>query len=68
MRTPMLPLVDVVRGDRSLTNQPVDTPFAPITNVLDFSGGDISADAGHILMIRETRHMLNILAVWQAII
>ena len=61
MRTPMLPLVDIVRGDRSLGNQPVDTSLTAITNVLDFHGRDILSDAGHILMIREIRHMLNIL-------
>ena len=61
MRTAMLPLVDVVRGDRSLANQPVDAPFAPIANILDLYSRDISTDSGHILMIREIRHLLNIL-------
>jgi hypothetical protein len=38
MRTKMLPLVDVASGDRSLTDQAVNTLFASITNVFDIYG------------------------------
>ena len=59
MRTSMLPLVDVVRGDRSLANQPVDTLLTSITEVFVFYSRDIVADSGHAPMIRESRSMLN---------
>ena len=59
MRTPMLPLVNVVRGNRLLAGKPVDTSFAPITDILDFYSRDLAAESGHALMIRETGYALN---------
>ena len=59
MRTPMLPLVDVIRGNRLLADKPVDTSLTPITDILDFYSRDLVADSGHALMIRETGYALN---------
>ena len=38
MRTPMLPLVDIVRSSWLLADKSIDTPLATITNVFDFYG------------------------------
>jgi hypothetical protein len=59
MRTPMLPLVDIVRSSGLLTNESIDTAFTTITDVFDFYGRDLAADSGHALMIGETRYALN---------
>ncbi len=59
MRTSMLPLVNVVRGNRLFADKPVDTSLTSITGVFDFYGRDISADSRHALMIRETGYALN---------
>ncbi len=59
MRTPMLPLVDVVRCSGPLADKPVDTSLTPITDILDFYSRDLVADSGHALMIRETGYALN---------
>jgi hypothetical protein len=54
MRTPMLPLVDIVRSSWLLADKSVDTALATITDVFDFYGRDLVADSGHALMIGET--------------
>ena len=59
MRTPMLPLVDVVGRSWLLADELIDTAFTPITDVFDFFGRDLVADSGHTLMIGETRYLLN---------
>ena len=59
MRTPVLLLVDIVRGNRLLAAKAVDTSFASITDVFDFYSRDLVADSGHALMIRETGYALN---------
>jgi len=59
MRTPMLPLVDIVRSSWLLADEPVDTAFTTITDVFDFYGRDLAADSGHALMIGESRYALN---------
>jgi hypothetical protein len=59
MRTPMLPLVDIVRSSWFLADRPIDTALTTITDVFDFYGGDLVADSGHTLMIGETRYALN---------
>ena len=56
--TTMLPLVNVVGGDRSLTNEPVDTLFASITNEFDFYSGNLATNSGHVLIIEETGRRL----------
>ncbi len=45
MRTAMLPLVDIVRSDRLLADQAVDTALGTITDVFDFYGRDLAADS-----------------------
>ena len=59
MRTSMLPLVGVVLGDGTLTNEPVNTLFTSVTDVFDLNSRDFSADSGHALIIRETNRRLN---------
>ena len=59
MRTSMLPLVDIVRSDRLLADQAVDTAFASITDVFDFYGRDFVANSGHVPIIGQTRQRLN---------
>ena len=59
MRTPMLPLVDIVRSNGFLANKPINTALAPITDVFDFYGRDLVSGSGHALMIGETRYALN---------
>ena len=59
MRTPMLPLVDVARSNWPPANEPVNTSFTLITDVLDLNSWDVSADSGHALIIRETNRRLN---------
>ena len=61
MRTPVLPLVDIVRSSGFLADKAVDTALAPITDVFYFYGRDVSSDLGHAPMIRESRCMLNLL-------
>ena len=61
MRTPMLPLVDIVGSSGLLADKTVDTALATITDVFYFYGGDLVADLGHALMIGETRYALNYL-------
>ncbi len=51
MRTPMLPLVDIVRSSWLLADKSIDTAFATITDVFNFYGRDLAADSGHTLMI-----------------
>ena len=51
MRTPMLPLVDIVRSSWLLADKSVDTALTTITDVFDFYGRDLVADSGHTLMI-----------------
>jgi hypothetical protein len=59
MRTPMLPLVDIVRGYWLLADKSVDTALASITDVFDLYGRDLVSDSGHALMTGETRYALN---------
>jgi hypothetical protein len=59
MRTPMLPLVDIVSSSWLLADESVDTALTPITDVFDFYGEYLVADSGHALMIGETRYALN---------
>jgi hypothetical protein len=59
MRTPMLPLVDIVRSNWLLADKSVDTALAPITDVFDFYGRDLAANSGHALMIGETGYTHN---------
>ncbi len=59
MRTMMLPLVDVASGDWSLTDEPVDTLFASITDVFDFYSRNLATYSGHVLIIKETGLRLN---------
>jgi hypothetical protein len=59
VRTSVLPLVDVAGGDWSLTYEPVDTLFAPITDVLDFYSSNLATNSGHALIIEETGRRLN---------
>ena len=59
MRTPMLPLVDIVRSSGLLGDKSVDTALTTITDVFDFYGGDVVADSGHALIIGETGSALN---------
>ena len=59
MRTPMLPLVDIVRSSGFLADKSIDTALTTITDVFDFYGRDLSADSGHALMIGESRYSLN---------
>ena len=47
MRTPMLPLVDIVRSSWLLTDKSVDTPLTSITDVFDFYSRDLAANSGH---------------------
>jgi len=49
----MLPFVHVVRVDRTLADQPINTPLAPIANILDLDGWDFSVDSRHAPIIRE---------------
>ena len=59
MRTPVLPLVDIVRSSRLLADKSIDTSLTTITDVFDFYGRDLVADSGHALMIWETGAVLN---------
>jgi hypothetical protein len=59
MRTPMLPLVDIVRRNGLLTDETVDTSLASIANIFNFYSRDLVADSGHTLMIGETGYALN---------
>jgi hypothetical protein len=59
MRTPMLPLVDIVRRSGFLADKSIDTALTTITDVFDFYGRDLVADSGHALIIGETRYALN---------
>ncbi len=59
MRTPMLPLVDIVRSSWLLADKSVDTALTPITDIFDFYSWDLAADSGHALMIGEARYALN---------
>ena len=59
MRTPMLPLVDIVRSSWFLADKTVDTTLTTITGIFDFYDRDLAADSGHTLMIGETRYALN---------
>ncbi len=58
VRTTMLPLVDVAGGNWSLTDEPVDTLFASITNVFDFYSRNLATNSGHALIIEETGRWL----------
>jgi len=53
MRTPMLPLVDIVRSSWLLADKTIDTALASITDGFDFYGRDLVSDSGHGLMIGE---------------
>ena len=59
MRTPMLPLVDIVRSSWLLADKSVYTALTTMADVLDFYGRDLAADSGHALMIGETGSALN---------
>ena len=59
MRTTMLPLVNIAAGDWPLTDQPVDTLFASITDVFDFYSRNLATSSGHALIIEETGRRLN---------
>ena len=59
MRTPMLPLVDIVRSIWLLADKVVNTALTTIADILDFYSRDLVADSGHTLMIRETGYALN---------
>ena len=55
----MVPLEDIVRCYWLLANEPVDTPFTPITNVFDYYSRDLATDSGHNPIIEETGRGLN---------
>ena len=59
MRTPMLPLVDIVRSSGLLADKTVDTALAAITDVFDFYSRDLATNSGHDLIIEETGRRLN---------
>ncbi len=59
MRTSMLPLVNVAGGDRTLTNKPINTLLASITDVFDFYSRNLATNSGHALIIEETGWRLN---------
>ena len=59
MRTPMLPLVDIVSCDWLLADKSINTALTTITDVFDFYGRDLAADSGHDLIIEETGRRLN---------
>jgi len=59
VRTPVLPLVDIVRSYWLLADKAVDTALTTITDVFNFYGRDLAANSGHTLMIGETRYALN---------
>jgi hypothetical protein len=59
MRTPMLPLVDIVRRSWLLADKTIDTPLTPITDVFNFYGRNLMSDSGHTLMVGETGYALN---------
>ena len=51
MRTPMLPLVDIVRRSGLLADKTVDTALTSITDIFDFDGRDLATNSGHNLML-----------------
>ena len=57
--TSMLPLVNVAGGDWPFTDEPVDTLFTSITNVLDFYSRNLATNSGHALIIEESGLRLN---------
>ena len=59
MRTPMLPLVDIVRSSGLLADKTVDTALTSITDIFDFNGRDLATNSGHDLIIEETGRRLN---------
>jgi hypothetical protein len=59
MRTPMLPLVDIVRSSWLLADKSIDTALTTITDVFDFYGRYLVTDSGHALIIGETGYTLN---------
>ena len=59
MRTPVLPLVDIVRSSGLLADKSVDTALAAITDEFDFYSRDLATNSGHDLIIEETGRRLN---------
>jgi len=55
----MLPLVDIVRCYWFFANQPIDTLFASIADILDLYGGNFTENAWHEFIIREINQRLN---------
>ena len=51
MGAAMLPLVDVLGGNRFLAYQAIHAPLAAIANILDQDGGNFTVYSGHVPMI-----------------